>query len=104
MQRIEKITLPMTGGSGNMPTSVITETAANAFSGIIINIFPKLESVSVHKSLNTIETSSIVKNFTFDNLFLGANLYLSSKSSIFVPGLINVGSTYIHCWYFCRYK
>ena len=40
------------------------------FSGIIINKSPDLESIFVHKSLDTIERSSIFKNFTSDNLLL----------------------------------
>ena len=44
--------------------------------------------MSVHKSLDTTESSSITKNFFFDNLFLKAALDLSFKPSNFVLGLI----------------
>ena len=44
--------------------------------------------MSVHKSLDTTESSSIIKNFFSDNLFLKAALDLSFKSSNFVLGLI----------------
>ena len=56
------------------------------FSGIIINVAPNLGSISVHKSLDAIESTSIVKNFTSDGLFLKAALDLSFKPSNFVPG------------------
>ena len=35
-----------------------------------------LESISLYKSLGTIESSSIIKSFTSVNLFLEADLYL----------------------------
>ena len=60
----------------NMLATVIAERAGNAFLGIIINISPNLESISVHKSLDTIESSSIINNFTSDNLFLKTALDL----------------------------
>ena len=60
----------------NMLATVIAERPGNAFSGIIINISPNLESISVHKSLDTIESSSIINNFTSDNLFLKTALDL----------------------------
>ena len=46
------------------------------------------ESISVHKSLDTIESSSIINNFTSDNLFLKAALNLPFKPSNFVLNLI----------------
>ena len=49
---------------------------------------PNLESISVHKSLDTIERLSIIKRFTFDNLFLKGALNLSFKQSNVVPNLI----------------
>ena len=49
---------------------------------------PNLESTYVHKSLNTIERLSIIKRFTFDNLFLKGALNLSFKQSNVVPNLI----------------
>ena len=47
------------------------------FSEIIINIFPNLESITIHKSLDTIDSSFIIKNFIFDNLFLKTALVFS---------------------------
>ena len=66
----------------------MTERPVHAFSRIIIIIYPNLGSLSVHKSLVTIESSSIINNFTSDNLFLKSTLDLSFKPSNFVPGLI----------------
>ena len=61
---------------------------SSEFQGIIISIFPNLESNSVHRSLDTLESSSIIKNFTSDNLFLKAALDMSFKTSGFIPGLV----------------
>ena len=63
-------------------SSVVTERPANAFPGIIINISPNFEATYLHKSLDTIENSFIIKNFTSDNLFLKEALDLPFKSSI----------------------
>ena len=65
-----------------MKDTVTTETPANTFSGIIINISPNLESISVHKSLDTAEGSPIIKNFTSDNVFIKAALDLSVKPAL----------------------
>ena len=64
------------------------ERPAIGFSGIIINISSGLELIPVHKSLDTIEDSSITNNLTSDNLFLQATLHFSFKPSKFVPSLI----------------
>ena len=53
-----------------------------------MNISHSLESISVPKLLNTIESSSVIKSLTSDSLFFKAALYLSIKPSNFVPGLI----------------
>ena len=58
------------------------------FSGIILSISLNLAWISVHKSLETIKSSSIIKSFTSDNLFLKKSLDLEFKPSSFVPGLI----------------
>ena len=42
-------------------STVITEWKANTLLGIIINIPPKFESLSVHKSLDAMEISCIIK-------------------------------------------
>ena len=64
-QKIEKIkSFPVTGGSSTKSATVKTERLANAVSGIILNISPNLESLSVHKSRETMESSSIIDNFT----------------------------------------
>ena len=84
----ENINFPKTGGSWRKSSTVMTERQANAFSGIIINISSNLELISIHKLLDTIESSSIIKNFTSDSLFLNAALDLSNKPSNFIPGLI----------------
>ena len=55
---------PVTGGSSTKSATVKTERLANAVSGIILNISPNLESLSVHKSRETMESSSIIDNFT----------------------------------------
>ena len=52
-----------------------------------MNISHSLESISVPKLLNTIESSSVIKSLTSDNLFFKAALYLSIKPSNFVPGV-----------------
>ena len=64
------------------------EVAGGNFSGIIINISLNLESIIVHKSLDSIGSSFIINNFTSDNLFLKAALDLSFEPSNFVLGLI----------------
>ena len=87
-QKITNISFPLTGVSCSKSATVITERPTNTFSGIIINISPNLESISVHKLFDTIESSSIINNFIYDNLFLKAALDLSFKPSNFVPGLI----------------
>ena len=58
------------------------------FWGIIINIAPNLGSISVHKSLDIIKSTSIAKNITSDGIFLKAALDLWFKPSNFVPGVI----------------
>ena len=68
--------------------TVVTERPRNAFSGIIKNISFSLELISIHKLLDTIESSSIIKNFISDSLFLKAVLDLSFKPTNFIPGLI----------------
>ena len=47
--------------------TVTTERQTNAFLGIIMNVSLNLELISVYKSLDAIEKSSITKNFTSDN-------------------------------------
>ena len=82
------LTFSLAGGGWSKSATVITEIPANAFSGIIKNISPNLESISVHKYLYTKESSSIIKNFASDNLFLKMALDLSFIPSNYVPGLI----------------
>ena len=53
-----------------------------------MNISPNLESISVNKSLDTIESSSIINNFTSDNLFFKAALDFPFKPCNFFHGLI----------------
>ena len=84
----ENIGLPLIEGSWSKSATAVTERTASAFSGNIIDISHKLESISVHKSLDTIKSSSIINSFTSDSLFLKAALDLSIISSNFVPGLI----------------
>ena len=57
------------------------------FFAIIISISPNLESISVHKSLEFMDSSSIIENFISDTYFL-KSLNLWFKPSSFVPGLI----------------
>ena len=78
----------LTGGSWRKSPTVITERSANAFSRIIKNNSPNLESISVHKLLETKESSSTIKHFNPDDSFLKLALHLSFKSRSFVPGLI----------------
>ena len=54
--------------------TVITKRPANAISGIIINIYSNLEVTFVLKSFETIVSSSVINNFTSDNLFPKAAL------------------------------
>ena len=82
------ISFLLTGAGWSKSATVITERPVNDFSGIVMNISPNLESISVHKSVDTIESSSIINNFTSNSLFLKAALDLSFKPSNFVPGLI----------------
>ena len=72
----ENISFPLTGGSSRKSATVITGIPTNAISGIIINVSSILESISAHKSLHTIENSSIINNNTSHNLFLKAALDL----------------------------
>ena len=62
----------------------MTERPENVFSVIVINISANLEWISLYKSFDTIEESSIIKNFNSDNLFLEAALDFSFKLSNFV--------------------
>ena len=62
----------------------MTERPENVFSVIVINISPNLEWISLYKSFETIEKSSIITNFNSDNLFLEAALEFSFKPSNFV--------------------
>ena len=48
--------------------------------------FCNTESISVHKSVDTIESLSLIKNFISHNIFLKAALNLSFKPSNSVPG------------------
>ena len=59
------------------------------FLGIVVNTSLNLELISsVHKSLDTIQISSVIKNFNSDNLFLKAALDFSVTQSNFDPDLI----------------
>ena len=59
------------------------------FLGIVVNTSLNLELISsVHKSLDTIQISSVIKNFNSDNLFLKAALDFSVRRSNFDPDLI----------------
>ena len=62
----------------------MTERSENVFSVIVINISANLEWISLYKYFDTIEESSIIKNFNSDNLFLEAALDFSFKLSNFV--------------------
>ena len=84
----ENISFHLTGGSSRKLATVVTERPANSFSGIITNISSNFESMSVHKLLDIIESSSLIKTSTSDNLFLKVILDLSFKPSNFVPALI----------------
>ena len=53
-----------------------------------MNISPNLESIFVHKLLDTIESYLLLKILTSDNLFLKAVLDLSFKPSSFIPAFI----------------
>ena len=53
-----------------------------------INNSAKVESISVHNSLDSMEISSIINNLISDNLYLKAALDLSFEPSYFLPGLI----------------
>ena len=79
---------PLTWGSWRKSDTVIIERPANDFSGIIINISTRLKLISVHKSLDTVENSTITKYFTSDRLFLKTALDLSFKPNI-VPDQIS---------------
>ena len=70
-----------------MSAMVITKIPTYAFIGII-NTSPNLELIFVNKSLDTRESSSTVKNFTCNKLFLEAVLYLSFRPSNFDADLI----------------
>ena len=65
MRKWGNISFPLTGGSRSKSARVITERLANKILGIIINISPNLESMSLHKSLGTIEGLSIDSNNLF---------------------------------------
>lgn len=58
------------------------------FLGIVVNTSLNLELISVHKSLDTIQICSVIKNFNSDNLFLKAALDFSVRQSNFDPDLI----------------
>ena len=84
----ENLSFPLTAGSWSQPATGIMERLENCFSGMIINISHNHESISVHKSLDTIKCSSIFKYFTFDNLFPLVALDLTFKPSNFVSRLV----------------
>ena len=65
MRKSGNISFALTGGSRSKSARVITERLANKILGIIINISPNLESMSLHKSLVTIEGLSINSNNLF---------------------------------------
>ena len=56
---IEKcqVEIPIKKGS----CKAITGRPVNSFSRIVINVFPNLESISVHKSLDAIDSLSLIK-------------------------------------------
>ena len=85
-KKVKKINFPKTTGNWWKSPTVIPETPANTFS-IIINISCNLQLISTHKSLDIIDSSSKIKNFTYDNLFLKA-LGLSFKPSNLIPSLL----------------
>ena len=59
----QNIDFPLTGGSLSKSAAVITERAENGFSEIIIKVSLNLEWISVHKSIDTIESEPIMKKF-----------------------------------------
>ena len=85
----EVISLPLTGGSWSKSATVMTKRPANAFSGILIHNSSNLESISAHKSLDTMESPSVIINFTSDDLFLK---FFGLKTRM------NEGYTYTYCW------
>ena len=76
----------MPRGRSGMSAMVITKIPTYAFIGIINT--SNLELIFVHKSLDTRESSSTIKNFTCNKLFLEAVLYLSFRPSNFDADLI----------------
>ena len=56
IKKWEHLSFSLTGGSWSNTATVITERPENAFKGTIKNIYSNLESISVHKSLDAIET------------------------------------------------
>ena len=64
--KLRKISFNLTGDSWKSAT-IETERPANYFSGIIINISPKFESISDHRSIDTLKCPSIINNFTSSN-------------------------------------
>ena len=57
-ENFEDIFFPLTGGSGKKSNTVMIERSPLTFLVIIENISLNLESVSVHRSLDTIESYS----------------------------------------------
>ena len=77
----------MTEGRWRMSATVITERPVNSFLGII-NTSPNPKSIFLHKSLDTTECSSTIKNNTCNKLYLEAALDLSFRPSNFDTDLI----------------
>ena len=83
----ENVSFSLTEGSWSKLARVITERPTNTIPRILINISPNLESIAIHKLLETIENLSIVNYVTSDSLFFVTALDFSFKPSNFVTGL-----------------
>ena len=101
-QNRENASFPLNGGSWSKSATVKLKDQRMIFKGIVIIISLNIESKSFHKSLDTIESSSIIKNFTSDNLFLKAalDLHLNQVAlfQFYSKTRMNSGPTYIYCW------
>ena len=67
IKKLWKYRLSSGWSSWRKSVKVATERVANASLETIINPSSHLESISAYKSLDTKESSSVIKNLTFDN-------------------------------------
>ena len=105
----ENVRFPLTRGSWSKSAAVITVRPVNAFSDVLRNISPNVKWISVHNSLDTKESSFIIKTFSSGSLYFLKHLQICHLNQVICSRfnsktIMNGVSTCTYCWYSCRFK